>query len=287
MARGKSLKIFMMDGDVAGRWVCTLAGRTTKAYRIPRALYKKCNDIEDLKRPAVYLLFGDEDDSGRPVVYVGETEDAFTRLKDHEDKKDYWSEAVVFVSQDDHFNKAHVKYLEGRLYEIALQVDRYTVMNTQKLTSASIAIDEQAEMEDFIDNVSVLTFGMGHKVFEPLIKKESGVEDISDKEVFSIKTKNNTVDAKMVRTVEGYVVLKGSKIRESDTKSTPSWAKKKRAQLAADGTIKDGIFTRNELFSSPSGASDLVTGNSTSGNKMWKTENGTTLGEILEKEKQD
>ena len=118
-------------------------------------------------------------------------------------------------------------------------------------------------MEDFIDNVSVLTFGMGHKVFEPLIKKESGVEDISDKEVFSIKTKNNTVDAKMVRTVEGYVVLKGS------------------------GTIKDGIFTRNELFSSPSGASDLVTGNSTSGNKMWKTENGTTLGEILEKEKQD
>lgn len=287
MARGKSLKIFMMDGDVAGRWVCTLAGRTTKAYRIPRALYKKCNDIEDLKRPAVYLLFGDEDDSGRPVVYVGETEDAFTRLKDHEDKKDYWSEAVVFVSQDDHFNKAHVKYLEGRLYEIALQVDRYTVMNTQKPTSASIAIDEQAEMEDFIDNVSVLTFGMGHKVFEPLIKKESGVEDISDKEVFSIKTKNNTVDAKMVRTVEGYVVLKGSKIRESDTKSTPSWAKKKRAQLVADGTIKDGIFTRNELFSSPSGASDLVTGNSTSGNKMWKTENGTTLGEILEKEKQD
>ena len=87
--------------------------------------------------------------------------------------------------------------------------------------------------------------------------------------------------------VEGYVVLKGSKIRESDTKSTPSWAKKKRAQLVADGTIKDGIFTRNELFSSPSGASDLVTGNSTSGNKMWKTENGTTLGEILEKEKQD
>lgn len=32
MARGKSLKIFMMDGDAAGRWVCTLAGRTTKAW---------------------------------------------------------------------------------------------------------------------------------------------------------------------------------------------------------------------------------------------------------------
>lgn len=203
MARGKSLKIFMMDGDVAGRWICTLAGRITKAYRIPRALYKKCSYINELKRPAVYLLFGDEDDSGRPVVYIGETEDAYTRLKDHEDKKDYWSEAIVFVSQDDHFNKAHVKYLEGRLYDIAIQVDRYTVMNTQKPTSAAIAIDEQAEMEDFIDNITVLTFGMGHKVFEPLIKKDMGSDDLSKKQVFYIKTKNGSVNAKMIRTVEG------------------------------------------------------------------------------------
>lgn len=287
MARGKSLKIFMMDGNVVGRWICTLAGRTTKAYRIPRALYKKCEDIDELKRPAVYLLFGDEDDSGRPVVYVGETEDAYTRLKDHEDKKDYWSEAVVFVSQDDHFNKAHVKYLEGRLYDIAIQVDRYTVMNTQKPNSAAIAIDEQAEMEDFIDNVIVLTFGMGHKVFEPLLNKNNAADNLSDKQVFYIRNKAKTIDAKMVRTLEGYVVLKGSKIRESDTKSTPAWAKKKRAQLIAEGTIQDGFFTRDVLFSSPSGASDLVTGISTSGNKMWKTETGVTLGEIIQKEKQD
>ena len=276
-----------MDGDVAGRWICTLAGRTTKAYRIPRTLYKKCSDIDELKRPAVYLLFGDEDDSGRPVVYVGETEDAYTRLKDHEDKKDYWSEAVVFVSQDDHFNKAHVKYLEGRLYDIATQVDRYTVMNTQKPTSAAIAIDEQAEMEDFIDNVTVLTFGMGRKVFEPLLKKGSASDDSSGKQVFCIKNKKNTREARMIRTVEGYVVLNGSKIKESDTKPTTLRTKNKRAQLDSDGTIKDGIFMRDVLFLSPSSASDLVTGNNTNGNKMWKTEAGIILGEIIEKEKQD
>ena len=281
MTRGKSLKIFMMDGYATGRWICTLAGRTTKAYRIPRALYKKCADIEELKKPAVYLLFGEEESSDRLVVYIGETEDAYTRLKDHEDKKDYWNEAVVFMSQDEHFNKAHVKYLEGRLYDIAIAVDRYKVMNTQKPTSASIAIDEQAEMEDFIDNIIVLTYGMGHKVFEPLLKKDDSFEIAVDKQIFYIKTK--TIDAKMVMTTEGYVVLKGSKIKESDTKSTPTWAKKKRAQLIADGTIKEGVLMRDALFSSPSGASDLVTGNSTSGYKMWKTEAGVTLGDILEK----
>lgn len=276
-----------MDGDVAGRWICTLAGRTTKAYRIPRSLYKKCSDIEELKRPAVYLLFGDEDGSGRPVVYVGETEDAYNRLKNHEDKKDYWSEAAIFISQDDHFNKAHVKYLEARLYDIASEVDRYAVMNTQKPTSAAIAIDEQAEMEDFIDNVTVITFGMGHKVFEPLVKKDSATDDLTSKQVFYIKTNNNSVNAKMIRAVEGYVVLKGSKIRESTAKSMPSGSKKKRERLISDGTIKKGIFMRDELFLSPSSASNLVTGNNTSGNRRWKTEDGVTLGEIIKQEERD
>ena len=197
-----------------------------------------------------------------------------TRIKLKPVKNDQTAFGKLFSDPTEHIRESNLTVNYDYFYD--------------RIQKQEITIDQLYDaMEDFIDNVSVLTFGMGHKVFEPLIKKESGVEDISDKEVFSIKTKNNTVDAKMVRTVEGYVVLKGSKIRESDTKSTPSWAKKKRAQLVADGTIKDGIFTRNELFSSPSGASDLVTGNSTSGNKMWKTENGTTLGEILEKEKQD
>ena len=116
--------------------------------------------------------------------------------------------------------------------------------------------------------IYAITLGVDF-MFE-ILKNENGLN------VIYIKTKNGSVNAKMIRTVEGYVVLKGSKIRESDTKSTPSWAKKKRKQLISEGTIKNGVFLRNELFSSSSGASDVVTGNSTSGKKMWKTETGIT-----------
>ena len=85
----------------------------------------------------------------------------------------------------------------------------------------------------------------------------------------------------MFRTIECYVVLKGSRIRESYTKSTSSWTKKKKVQLIVDGTIKDGVFTCDQLFSSQSSYSDLVTGNSTSVNKVWKTETEEMLGDIL------
>lgn len=278
MARGKSLKIYMMDGTATGRWMCTLSGRTTKAYRIPRKYYKSCSDIEELKKPAVYLLLGEDEDTGREAVYIGESEDVFDRLGSHVEKKDFWKEAIAFVSLDDHFNKAHVKYLESRLYAIASSVDRYKVMNTAKPKAPSIAIDEQDDMEDFIDNVEILTYALGHTVFESLVNPA----DTTDNEFYYIEGKN--ISAKMYRSAEGYVICKGSKISTATSKSTPQWTLNKRKELIADGSLVDNEIVRDVLCTSPSGASDLVTGNSTSGRKKWKNKDGVTLGEILDSE---
>lgn len=285
MPRGKSLKIYMMDGEVTGRWMCTLAGRTTKAYRIPRTYYKKCSEIEELHKTAVYLLFGEDEETDRKAVYIGETGDFFDRLGDHAINKDFWTEAIAFISQDEHFNKAHVKFLEGRLYDIAAEVDRYKIMNTSKPKSAAIAIDEQAEMEDFIDNIQVLTFALGHVVFEMLRKPDTNTMvsySHTDDEYFYLTGKN--IDAKMFRSAEGYVLCKGSKINAANNKSTPSWAVKRREELIREGSLINDEIIRDVVFASPSGASDLVTGNSTSGRQRWKNKQGTSLGEILDME---
>ena len=83
MKRGQSLKIYLMDGDATGKWSCVLSGKTTKAFKVPRTHYKSCVDIAELRGTAVYLLFGEDVDTDRPVVYVGETEDAYKRLDEH------------------------------------------------------------------------------------------------------------------------------------------------------------------------------------------------------------
>ena len=75
MKRGQGLKIYLMDGDATGKWSCVLSGETTKAYKVPRTHYKSFVDIAELRGTAVYLLFGEDFDTDRPVVYVGETED--------------------------------------------------------------------------------------------------------------------------------------------------------------------------------------------------------------------
>lgn len=283
MPRGKSLKIFLLDGEATGRWTCVLSGRTTKAYKIPRAYYKQCSDIDELRSTAVYLLFGVDEETDRPVVYIGETEDAIERLGQHykNEEKSYWNDAVVFISQDEHFNKAHIKYLESRFYEIAKEVDRYKVMNAKPPTKSSIAIDEQAEMEDFIDNARVITLALGYKVFEALLHKNID-ETVGSGEQFFYITNRNGVSAKGINTAEGFVVCKGSVIKvTAKAKSMRPKTVKLREQYLADGTIVDGKFTRDTLFESPSAASDFVLGNNTSGPREWKNEKGQSMRDVM------
>lgn len=287
--RGKSLKLFLMDGSPNGRWMCELSNWTGKAYKIPRTSYKKSLDRKDLRNPSVYFLFGYDDDSGKPLVYIGETEDAIQRLGEHikNEKKDYWVEAVVFISKDDHLNKAHIKYLESRFYEIAKSVDRYEVMNSTQPKRSTVSEAEQSEMEEFIDNAKIVVATLGHKVFEPLIptvEKVNVVDDESISEYLYIKT-NKGLSATGVESPEGFIVLKDSTINDSfSEKSLSQNIIKMRKKYLSDGTVVNNIFIKDTLFSSSSAAADFVFGYSASGPKSWKNNKGQSLRELNEQE---
>jgi len=284
---GKNLKIYLMDGLASGRWICELSNWTGKAYKIPRTSYKKCMDRNELRNPSVYFLFGYDDDTGKPLVYIGETEDAIQRIGEHikNEKKNYWYETIVFISKDDHLNKAHIKYLESRFYEIAKDTDRYEVMNSTSPKKSAVSEAEESEMEEFIDNVKLVVSALGHKVFEPLvpmvdIPKEVNEEDKS--EHLYIKT-NKGLSATGMVSPDGFIVLKGSGINESlSEKSLSENIIKLRKQYLTDGTVVDGVFTKNTLFSSPSAAGDFIYGYSVSGPRSWKNSSGKTLKKINE-----
>ena len=70
--RGKSINIFLMDGEPTGRIKCTLANWTGVAYKIPRTALDLCKERDDLKQSGIYFLFGTSDQTGNNVVYVGQ-----------------------------------------------------------------------------------------------------------------------------------------------------------------------------------------------------------------------
>ena len=279
---GKTIKLFLMDADPDGRMICELSNWTGKAYRIPRGKVKDCSDRDELKSTAVYLLFGKaESSTAKPKVYIGEAENAYGRLVQHISEKEFWNESVVFISKDENLNKAHIKYLESRLYEIAITANRHDVQNGNTPTKSSISEADQAEMEEFIEYLKMLINTMGFKVFEPIVK-ESTVNNLQLEELFIKAARGANAVGKRVS--DGFVVFKDSEIAIDTVPSYPKGFNTLRDELIESGLITQSEdkmkFSSDYLFSSPSAGAAVVMGRNANGLMEWKDKTGKDLKSI-------
>ncbi len=280
---GKTIKIFLLDGEPNGRMTCELSNWTGKAFKIPRKKIKDSSDRPELQGTGIYILFGRSTKSeNKDLAYIGEAEIIFKRLTQHLATKDFWNEAIVFVSKDENLNKAHIKYLESRLYEIAVNVNRYELDNSNIPTLPTISESDQAEMEEFIEKVRLLVNTLGFKIFEELRQKVQSLEEQIENTFFIVAARG--ANAKGQLTNEGFVVLKDSEIANSITNSFPKNWKSLRENLIEDQTIQQVgeklVFSKDCLFSSPSAAAAIVMGRSANGLTEWKLDNGRILKSV-------
>jgi len=84
---GKMISMFLLDGSADGRVACELFNWTGKAFKIPRHLLKSSAERKDLYRAGVYFLFGrDETTNEIAIAYIGEAEEIYPRLQQHQDR---------------------------------------------------------------------------------------------------------------------------------------------------------------------------------------------------------
>lgn len=227
------------------------------------------------------MLFG-KTDQEENLVYIGESENVFFRLKEHlSGDKDFWSECVTFISKDENLNKAHIKYLEYRLYHLAKKSSRYA-LNQNIPAYISISESEQAEMEEFTENLRIIVNTLGHKVFEEL---PSMIEASRSQSLFFYRGPRNS-EAKGVPTNEGFLVFKGSKASSETTESLAKGYKLLRQDLIAKGVLKmigpNLEFTEDYIFSSSTAALTVIAGSPGSGPALWKNEKNYSLRNIEE-----
>ena len=293
--RGKSINLFLMDGDPSGRIKCTLANWTGVAYKIPRTELEKCKGRDDLSQSGVYFLFGTSDQTGESVVYIGQAgvrkngEGILYRLHEHKRNpdKDYWTEAVVFTTSNNSFGPTEISYLENRFTNLALAAKRYTIKNGNDPTLGNITEEKESELEEFLDYAKIVMGTLGHKVFEPLADVKP-ITELNNETVaesggllLHMKRKSRksgqTIEADCKQTVEGFVVLKGSHIELNDSDSIPPGIKEARQKAKIDD---GGVLQEDVLFKSPSYAAAFVIGGHANGLTEWKTDDGKTLKDI-------
>ncbi|MFP1713865.1 GIY-YIG nuclease family protein [Gardnerella vaginalis] len=292
MNSSKNLNIFLMDGDVTGRIKCTMPGWSGLAYKIPRIYLDKCKDREQLKQSGVYFLFG-KNNFDEDAVYIGQAgirkngEGVLFRVAEHLKDDFYFNEAVMFTTSGNSWGPTEISYLENKFTNLAIDTNRYKVQNGNDPNPGNVTEEKEAELEIYVEQFKIMLGVLGYRIFVPLVKTpESVVEEHDDELILGlsrkIKRSQRNIEAYCKRTNEGFVVLAGSQIEETDSGSIPDVIKELRERCKQNNEIKDGVLTRNYLFKSPSYAASFVLGMTTNGKVDWKTEDGTSLKMIEE-----
>ncbi len=271
MANGKTIKLFLVDGTYDGTVVADIhnwSGKGIKVGRDDSAL----NSLSDLQNPGVYFLFCGGPSDG---VYIGESQDVLRRLKQHKTdynakkEKFFWTTALCFVDPTLIIN---TKYLEARLVDDATNARVYNVL-TKSSGIPPINAAAKSDNETFIEYVKALVGTLGYQVFT----NNAAIAKSNPSNVYTLKSK--AFDAKMVITATGFVVLSGSKLSSTVSKSMPKGLLKMRNDLIKKGIIDSNfVLQHDQTFGSVSSAAKFVACYSIAGTNDWKDSNGVAIG---------
>ena len=274
-----TIKIYLPHGDPKRLRTGEISNWSGKAVAGPRTELEQLLKRDEATNVGVYLLTGIDPLSGGPAVYIGEAESIQSRHKQHLDK-DYWNHVVYFTSKDENLTKSHIRYLEGRVIELAKAAGRASLTNSQATTS-KLPESDRADMEIFLEKIEQLLPALGVEVLVPIAAAPESKEEARPLfcEISGLKATGHLTPNGMVILAKSQAALN---LRPS-AKDYP-WVVNAREQLLKDGVLIAAsdhlVFAKDHEFSSPSAAAAVVHGGTANGRTAWKDSDGKTLKQL-------
>ena len=276
---GRLIRHFLYDGDAECIQSLEISNMTIKATLFPRPLFADFKKMPEASKPGVYLIYGEDYQTGSRKLYIGEGDPVSPRLSQHYGNKEFWTSAIVFTSKDEYVTKTQIQWLEAKLIDLAKKAGRVVLDNGNMPTEPKISEVDCAEVETFLDGILLLLKSVGIDFFIPV-----AVTDVktAGEEVYTMKYKD--AEAKMVIKDGKYILLKDSTIVAKETPAAKEPVKVKRKFFLDGGLVsvvddKTWIVNQNLEFDSASYAASIVAGLGVNGLATWKL-NGKTLKEM-------
>lgn len=296
MTKGRTLKVFLVDGAPNGLLTAEIMNWTGHVITGPRTRLAELVQRPEIKRTAVYFLVGPESGTGLGTqVYIGETDDAKSRLAMHnrpEDKggKDFWERVCVVTSKDANLTKGHIKYLESRLITKAKEAGRCELVNGTDPEYDGLPEADRSDMEFFLEQIQTLLPVLGFDFMRSQPKPaavapvEGGVAAVVSP-VFTGNVPKHGITARGQEIDGEFVVFKGSRVRRHWEGVESSYTKlfndlTLKGVLKPTADDKHNEFTQDYAFASVSAAAAVVSGRNANGRLHWYLEHsGQTYGQ--------
>ncbi len=278
---GKTIQLFLVDGNATGLRKATLHGWTGLLFVSGNSTFGALRAREEVDRTGVYILIGPDPETVNSTrVYIGSGNSVSDRIKDSAKTRAFWETAITVTTSDDDLSKGHAEYLEARLIELTAQAGRVTLDNSTQPDTSRRRLPEAdvANMEQFLANLQIILPVIGLDMLKPqpraVTKTATPVADrVSDEVQFEIRHKSG-VQATAVEEDGEFIVLEGSEALTSTGYVQQSYGALKE-KLISDGIlVPQGDnklqFTKPWSFNSPSAASAIVLDRNSNGRIEWK-----------------
>jgi predicted GIY-YIG superfamily endonuclease len=275
-----TITLFLTSGDPNGLRTAHIDNWNGVAIASPRTELSNLIERTEVKGgSSIYILFGENTETGQTNIYFGEG-NFRDRIRKHnsDTRKDYWTSVVVVNtdSSKNHLQKGEVLYLESKLINIFRKFKSDYIVKNDKVSVPELSESAESSMQTFLKNILKLLPVLGIHI--PSIDSVN-TNDNLNKLFCTIKE----ITAMGRRTSSGFIIYKNSKATLEHRESAGRIGEK-RKQLINDGVLKkEGnhlFFTQDVEFTSPSLASSIVKGGHSNGMTSWKNESGKTLKEI-------
>lgn len=290
---GKQIKLFLVDGTPGGLTTAEITNWTGHVITGSRSDLADLLKREESSRTGVYLLLRDDDDAvGNTSCYIGETDVIANRLRNHDSKKE-WDRAVVVTSKDANLTKAHARYLEARLIELAKAAARVTVENGTAPGVPALPEADRSDMDYFVSQLQIVLPVLGvNAIRVPVPKSLPNTPDADGiSPIFHLRHAKSGVDAQAQQIDGEFTMLADSLVvatwhgvgKAASTRKAYNSYRAQHDQLLMNGSIAvegdNGRLTRNVVFPSASTAGAVALGRSCNGRREWIASDGTLFGD--------
>jgi len=161
---------------------------TGKAIFTKRVNLSKLQHVFQAHQPGVYILVGSH--LNQKVVYIGEADSIFNRLVQHSKAKDFWEEALFFVSKDNNLTKGHIRFLESLLIQRVKKIGSVILTNTSCPKAPPVGEQDKKHMEYFLEQIKCFAEIFRYdflvsKTVAVFAQYEVPLKKLSDEEVFN------------------------------------------------------------------------------------------------------
>lgn len=281
---GRKLLVYMIDGTEYGPRTAEIGNWVGKAFYSNRASLPRILGRHEMDNPGIYFLKSRPSNNAfAEHIYIGEAENLGVRLKQQlDDPKRDFEEMLFFISKDDLLTKAHIKYLEAKLIEMAHEARSAEIENVHRPSLPALHEAEISDLEYFLEQIKLVLPLMGFKFLIPTAV-HTGQPDVEAKPENLYRIKSNHFEAYMFESERGYIVKKDSQANKNMAPAVHETYKDLQRKLLAGQLLapkgKHLVFTEDTVFASPSAAANIVLGRQTPGPLMWLDKHGKTFKE--------